>query len=130
VALVRKRNIPTKLPPLVGVVPTFAGRGWYPLGFKGSNVFLKYIHIFIWFSKWGGGPTFVTGSGSISRLSGRVSTYTHTRMSALWTVSDEDTTDGSIEMSPPPQMMDRERSRAPFIAIPAPTAASGSTSVI
>jgi hypothetical protein len=53
----------------------------------------------------------------------------HTHLSALWTASGEDITESSTEMSVP-QMMDRERSRTPFIAIPAPTAASRSAPVI
>jgi hypothetical protein len=33
--------------------------------------FLEYLlNIFIWFSEWGEGPTFVTGLGSTSHLSG------------------------------------------------------------
>jgi hypothetical protein len=36
------------------------------------NTFTEYVHIFIWFSEWGGGPTFVTGPGSVSPLSALV----------------------------------------------------------
>jgi hypothetical protein len=34
------------------------------------NLYIKYIHIFIWLSDWGGALTFVTGRGSISPPSG------------------------------------------------------------
>jgi hypothetical protein len=39
------------------------------------EVFIKYIHIFMWLSEWDGGPIFVIDPGPISRFSGPRGVY-------------------------------------------------------